>query len=594
MYKLSTLIKIVKLAKQAYGKYKWQIVILAVFGFLGGLLEGLGINALIPMFSFVIDSAGAGTDIISQFIRNGFDFFHVEFRLRNILIFISLLFLFKGVVLILLNYIKIKITAEYERVTRNNLFQKTLKAKWSYLAKQKLGYLENVLSVDVKMSSAMLKQISASIINSTSLIVYVVLAFNISSKITLITLVVGALAFLVFKPFISQTKKVGTKETKLNKKVAHYINENVLGLKTIKASTVTKKVTSLGNDFFESLKKLKIRKLMMRDITGSAIQPMSMIFISVVFAISYKMPGFNLPSFIVIIYLINRIFGYVQTIQFSLHAMSEYIPHLQHVLNYEDKIKEAEEVDQGKEDFKFNNNLQFKDVYFEYDQGADVLKGINFEIKKGEMVGLIGTSGSGKTTVVDLILRLFEPTKNNINLDGVNIKDINLNNWRDNIGYVSQDIFLIDGTIADNIKFYDDSISDEQIAKAAKMANIYDFIQSLDNKFEHKIGDRGLFLSGGQRQRIVLARVFARQPQLLVLDEATSALDNESELAIQKVIENIKGEITVLVVAHRLSTVTNCDKLLVLDKGQIVEEGQPKKLLKDKQSYFYKTYNIKE
>jgi len=209
------------------------------------------------------------------------------------------------------------------------------------------------------------------------------------------------------------------------------------------------------------------------------------------------------------------------------------------------------------------------------------------------MVGLIGPSGGGKTTIVDIILRLFNPTKGEVLLDGKNINEINLHKWRRNIGYVSQDIFIKNDTIANNIKFYNNSISNAEVEKAAKMANIHRFIQSCPEKYETVIGERGLFISAGQRQRIVIARILARQPKILVLDEATSALDNESEVQIQQVIENLKNKVTVLLIAHRLSTVKNCTKLFILQNGVIKEQGSPEKLLADEKSYFYKVSNIK-
>ncbi|MBI4778850.1 ATP-binding cassette domain-containing protein [Candidatus Falkowbacteria bacterium] len=238
--------------------------------------------------------------------------------------------------------------------------------------------------------------------------------------------------------------------------------------------------------------------------------------------------------------------------------------------------------------------MEFKNVGFSYDQSKLILKNVSFTIKKGEMVGLIGPSGAGKTTIVDIILRLFNPNKGEISIDGENINKIKINDWRKNIGYVSQDIFLKNDTIANNIKFYNDSITDEEMVEAAKMANIYDFILSCPDKFSTVIGERGFLLSVGQRQRIVIARILARRPEILILDEATSALDNESEVLIQKVIENLKNKITVLLIAHRLSTVMNCTKLLVLQNGEIKEQGSPEELMADPNSYFFKVSNIRK
>ena len=219
---------------------------------------------------------------------------------------------------------------------------------------------------------------------------------------------------------------------------------------------------------------------------------------------------------------------------------------------------------------------------------------INFSIKMGYLVGLIGPSGVGKTTITDLILRLLIPISGRILLDGKDIRKINIEEWKKNIGYVSQDIFLTNDTINSNIKFYDNSITDDDVKEAAKMANIYNFIQSCPDEFFTVVGERGILLSAGQRQRIIIARVLARKPKILLLDEATSALDNESEAKIQQVIKNLKGKITVLVIAHRLSTVVNSDKLIVLEKGKVIEHGNPQELLRDKDSYFFKVYNIRE
>jgi ABC-type multidrug transport system fused ATPase/permease subunit len=219
-----------------------------------------------------------------------------------------------------------------------------------------------------------------------------------------------------------------------------------------------------------------------------------------------------------------------------------------------------------------------------------VLKNLNLIISKGETVGLIGSSGSGKTTIADLIIRLFNPTGGKIIMDETDISEINLKNWRNNIGYVSQDIFLLNDTIENNIKFYSD-LSEEEVIKAAKLANIYDFIMEQPKKFDSLVGERGLKLSAGQRQRIILARVIARKPQILILDEATSALDNESESLIQQALENLHGKITILMIAHRLSTVMNADKLFVLENGEIIEEGVPRVLLENKGSEFSKIYN---
>ena len=256
------------------------------------------------------------------------------------------------------------------------------------------------------------------------------------------------------------------------------------------------------------------------------------------------------------------------------------------VLKYEDEAILSREVSEGTSSFSFNDSLSFNNVGFKYENGGEVLSGLNLTVKQGEMLGIIGPSGSGKTTIVDLILRLLKPTSGVILSDRKDISSIDIGAWRGMIGYVSQDIFLINDTIANNIRFYNSTLTDKEIEETSKMANIFDFISALPKKFETSIGERGLMISAGQRQRIIIARVLARKPKLLILDEATSALDNKSELEIQSVIEGLKGKITVIIIAHRLSTVLNADKLIAINKGKVIETGSPSDLLKNENSYF--------
>ena len=355
----------------------------------------------------------------------------------------------------------------------------------------------------------------------------------------------------------------------------------------------TENVIQKASIYFKQLKTLTVQSALLKNSIGALVEPVGIIFICLVFVVLYRSPEFNLAVLVAVVYLVQKIFTYIQQAQRTLHNLNDLVPHLRSVLDFEDKSINNQDIEAGQENFSFQKELCLNQVSFFYNDKKIVLDDINLTIKKGEMVGIIGPSGVGKTTLVDLILRLLKPTAGQILLDDKNISDIKLNQWRLNIGYVSQDIFLMNGTFTDNIRFYNQSITDEQIIQAAKSASIYDFIKSCPKGLETEIGERGIMLSAGQRQRVVIARVLVRQPQLLIFDEATSALDNESELQIQKVLANLKGKITILFIAHRLSTVIDADRLIVLEQGKIVEQGVPRQLLEDKNSYFFKVFNIK-
>jgi len=584
---------VLKLSQEAFGDYKWQIIALLVLGFLSSLLGGIGINALIPLFSLVSDQSGVATDTISRMIREIFSALGISFNIGFLLTFIIVLFIIKALLTFIFSWVQIKIVQDYAEKTRTSIFNKFLRADWSYLLKQKLGYLETVLMVDVQYASSLLNKITNLITVVAGLLIYILVAINISAEVTLWTLVIGGILFLVFKRFTYKVKVLAYQIELENKEMAHHVNESILGMKTIKDMSVIDQVAKKGKEYFVRLKKLYINIHIFKNAVLSVIQPVGLIFICLVFWFSYKSDNFNFAALAAITYLIQQIFSYFKQLQNNFQLINEAIPFLTNLLNHEKKSIKNEEKNNGLAKFEFNRDLQFVDVWFSYLPQKQILAGINFLVNKGDLVGIIGPSGVGKTTLVDLVLRLFNPEQGEILLDGKNILDIDLDQWRQNTGYVSQDMFLMNDTIANNIRFYDSQITDEEVMTAAKMANIYDFISQCQDGMNTFIGERGVMLSVGQRQRIVIARVLARKPQLLILDEATSALDNESEVKIQEVIKNLKGKITVLVIAHRLSTVADSDKLIVLDKGRVAEQGVPQELLADKDSYFFKVYNLR-
>lgn len=234
---------------------------------------------------------------------------------------------------------------------------------------------------------------------------------------------------------------------------------------------------------------------------------------------------------------------------------------------------------------KLEGNISFKNVSFHYKSSKGILKDISFDVPHGEKIALVGPSGGGKTTICHLIPRFYDVTSGDITIDGVNIKEFTLDSLRKQIGIVQQDVFLFGGTIKDNILYGNLDASESELIEAAKKANIYDYICSLPKGFETEIGERGVKLSGGQKQRLSIARIFLKNPSILILDEATSALDNTTELLIQNALDELCKGRTTIVVAHRLSTIRNSDEIMVISEGQIKEKGTHEELIKENGAY---------
>jgi subfamily B ATP-binding cassette protein MsbA len=255
------------------------------------------------------------------------------------------------------------------------------------------------------------------------------------------------------------------------------------------------------------------------------------------------------------------------------------------VLDEEPLVKSGETVLK-----EFNDAIEVRNVTFAYGE-KPVLKDASFTVEKSKKVALVGASGSGKSTMLDLLIRFYDPHSGGIYADGTNIRELTVESYRSLFGIVSQEATLFNDTVANNIRFGKPEISIEEIIKAAKIANAHEFISAMQLGYDTPIGDRGVLLSGGQRQRLAIARALARNPQILIFDEATSALDSESEKIVQSAIDEVLKSSTAIIVAHRLSTIINSDKILVFDQGEIVERGTHHELLL-KDGVYRRLYDI--
>jgi ABC-type multidrug transport system fused ATPase/permease subunit len=279
------------------------------------------------------------------------------------------------------------------------------------------------------------------------------------------------------------------------------------------------------------------------------------------------------------------VLAYVNMFSVSVYSLGSHYKSLQEgivTINRADKIfEEAPENYADKKGLVIKNccgEMEFKNVYFSY-ENKPILEDINFKAEAGKMIAIVGKSGEGKSTLVDLISRYIVPEKGRIFLDGTDTEKINLKSLRDLIAIVPQEVMLFNDTIRNNIKYSNPQATEEEVFRAAQLANCAEFIEKLPRKYEQMVGERGVRLSAGQKQRVAIARAVLRNPQILILDEATSALDSESEKYIQEALEEVKKNRTTFVIAHRLSTIRKADLILVIEQGRIIEEGDHQELI---------------
>ena len=372
-------------------------------------------------------------------------------------------------------------------------------------------------------------------------------------------------------------------------------NETSGGYKAVKSFGLKDFVTAKYNERAKFLQKLGLRLITQTNWLSPFMHVVSAVGVALVIGIGGRLitdgtiTAGTFVSFIaalIMLYTPLKSIGnnYIQ-FQTSLFALDRIYQIL------EDQADEEKTADDGIEMKGIKDAIEFKNVTFAYVPGKNVLNGINLRIPRGQKVALVGESGGGKTTICSMIPRMYDVSGGEIDIDGTDIRKYTLKSLRQHIAYVFQDNFLFSGSIRENVALGNDKLTDDDIISALKEACLWDFVNSLPEKLDAKVGERGVLLSGGQKQRIAIARAFVRKAEIVIFDEATSALDNTSEKEVQVAIENLMKDRTVLTVAHRLSTIVNSDRILVVNNGQIIEDGDHKTLL-EKGGKYAELYNM--
>ena len=409
--------------------------------------------------------------------------------------------------------------------------------------------------------------------------------FQVDFILALIALIVMPLMIRVVKKYTKKIRKSGRIRQDTSGAVASFIQETLSGVFVIKAfnnsDDMIERYKEISMDEFQkSYKSTKIK---------AKVSPINEVIttIMVLLVASYggyqilvakTMSAGDLISFVTALGLMSQP---LKRLVNKNNDLQEALPSADRVIEILDVPVEQDHYGEEKELNGKIETMSFNNVSFHYDDSPElILKNINLDIKAGEVVAFVGKSGSGKTTLVNLIPRFFEASEGNIEVNGINIKNLSLKKYRDYIGVVPQESFLFSGTIYDNIAFGKTGVTEEDIIKAAKMANAYNFIMELPNQFKTEVGERGTMLSGGQKQRIAIARALIQNPEIMILDEATSALDTESERLVQDALDKLMVNRTTFVIAHRLSTIINADKIVVMENGEIKEIGNHQELLR--------------
>ena len=488
--------------------------------------------------------------------------------------------------------------AKIERDMRADVFNHLLTMDTEFFNDARIGALMSRITTDLfditEFSHHVPEEMLVGVIK---LILSFVVLLTINWKLSLIIYIIIPIMFVVSSQKRKQFRQATMEVKRQIGDINSGVEDTLLGISVVKSfanEDIEKSKFQTNNDKFVDIKKDRYF-----DMAGFFM--INEAFSGLMYAILIFVGGF---------FVINGLISPGELIAFTMY-LNMLVTTIERLINFTDvfqagttgieRFTEVMEMDNSIFDHESSNELtdvkgkiDFENVYFKYPEAGEddpyVLENINFSVDVGENIALVGPSGAGKTTISKLIPRFYDISKGTIKIDGVDIKDLTLDSLRDNIGIVQQDVYLFSGTVKENIRYGKDDASDEEIERAAALAGATEFIKDLPMGMDTHIGERGVKLSGGQKQRISIARVFLKNPPILILDEATSALDNKSEAIVQKSLETLSKGRTTITIAHRLSTIINADEILVLTYDGIVERGNHKELL-DKKGIYYNLYN---
>ena len=504
-------------------------------------------------------------------------------------------FLFKNIFLYIKNIALTYIQFNLITKLRVRLYAHLQKMSLSYFDRSQSGALSSIVLNDVSnMRVAFGASFHKLFVEPINIILFVALLLIINLKLALISIIIvplsGAIVILIGRSIRRKSKRTAEKIARIMSIMA----ENLNSIRVVKSFSME----SFEIDRFTSEQKryyqLIFRRAKLRLISSPIIEMIGA-FIGVCLLwigghdvlVAQNMNSEDFIRFILILFSVLGPIRNLSNVSVELQKGFASADRVFEVLDTPESIKSRPDAITISE---LNDQICFNSVSFNYDGTDSVLKDVSFNMKKGTVTALVGSSGAGKSTVADLIPRFYDVVDGSVTIDGVDIKDIDINSLRRLMGIVSQETILFNDTIGSNIKYGLQSVSDKRLEVAAENANALDFIKDQPEGFETMIGEKGVRLSGGQRQRIAIARGILKNPPILILDEATSSLDTESEHLVQTAIDNLMADRTVLVIAHRLTTVENADSILVMDSGQIVASGTHQELL-SQEGIYTRLYN---
>ncbi|MGV2139255.1 ABC transporter ATP-binding protein [Agrobacterium tumefaciens] len=523
-------------------------------------------------------SAWIMRDIVnSVYLKQGFDV------VLKIAFAVATIFIVKGLATFVQSY--------YLSKAGNSIVAEQQRKIYDRLLKQGVSFFQNLPSSELLIRVTYNAQAARSVIDTIvtsfirdllSLVGLIIVMFAQNFLLSAISMIIGPIAILSVRLVLRRVRKIMEAELASLGEIVNVVQETSIGVRVIKAFSLEKLMRQRMNKAVSDVEQRANGIAKLEAATSPIMETLSGLAIAVVIAVSgYTVlekggsPG-DLMAFITALLLAYEPAKRLARMRVQIEGGMIGVRMMFEVLDAPLTLAEKKDAQPLP---KASGNVELKNVSFEYVANQPVLKDVSVLFEGGKMTALVGPSGSGKSTIINLMMRLYDPQSGSVEINGMDLRDVSFASLREHVSYVGQETFLFSGTVKHNISVGRDNATDEEIIAAAKAANAHDFIMSMPDGYDSKLGENGSGLSGGQRQRVAIARAMLRDADILILDEATSALDSESEALVRDALERLTFNKTSIVIAHRLSTINRADKIVVMDNGQVVEQGSRRELL---------------
>jgi ABC-type multidrug transport system fused ATPase/permease subunit len=580
-----------------YSHLKYRVFISLLLSLFVGVLDGFGLSMFLPLLQMAdgsnqeVDTEQMGS---LSFLVEGISALGIPFNLYSILLIILFFFTFKGLMKFLEGYLRVVYQQFFIRNIRISNTESLANFSYNNFVNADSGRIQNTFTGEVERVNSAYRAYFMAVQAAVLVMVYVVLAFLSNPQFALLITIGGGLSNLLFKKLYATTKKRSRRLTKEMHAFQGLLIQKVHNFKYLKATAlIFKYAEKLKSNIVHIEKSQKVIGVLSATLQAMR-EPITMLIVVTVIIIQVEYLGGTLGLIILSLLFFYRALTFLMSMQNQWNTFLGVSGSLDNMTEFSNELKDGVE-EFGKEKFeKFESQLQVHNLSFSY-PGINILNNISLSFNRNEIIAIVGESGSGKTTLVNILVGLLKPENGYVKIDNLKMREMDIRTFQSKIGYITQEPVIFNDTIFNNICFWEEKndLNLEKFQSAIEKASMSEFLNTLEKKEDTELGNNGINLSGGQRQRISIARELYKDVEFLVMDEATSALDSETEKAIQENIDALKGKYTIITIAHRLSTVKNADKIILLKKGEIDKIGRFDELI-DQSPTFKRMVNLQE